>query len=321
MGEGIVVVTGANGFIGRALSDLLSRKSRRVRAITRCKTTEGNSDTVAVGDIGRDTYWGDALLDADCVVHLAGRAHMLSDPVADPLVEFRRVNVLGTVRLAREAAATGVRRLVFISSIGVNGNRNIRPFSEEDVPDPNEPYAVSKLEAERELEAIAAKTGMEVVIIRPPLVYGPNAPGNFRRLITAVERQIPLPLGAVHNKRSLVALCNLVDLIVTCIDHPAAANQTFMVSDGEDLSTPDLIRRIARSLGRTARLFPVPPALLMAGATLLGRRDMVQRLCGSLQVDISKTRELLGWTPPVTVDEGLASVARWYLGQGRTNHS
>ena len=232
---------------------------------------------------------------------MAERAH-------NPLVEFRRVNVDGTLNLGRQAAAAGVRRFVFVSSIKVNGEDTPsgRRFSNGDAPTPQDPYGISKMEAEQGLRQIAADTGMEVVIVRPPLVYGPGVKANFAALMRAVQRGIPLPLTSVtHNRRSFVALDNLVDLLITCIDHPAAANQTFLVSDGEDLSTADLLRRLGSAMEKPARLFPVPPSLLQLGANLLGKGDMAQRLLGNLQVDISHTRQTLGWTPPVSVDEGL----------------
>jgi nucleoside-diphosphate-sugar epimerase len=258
-----------------------------------------------IGDIGPETKWNDALAGVDSVVHLAARAHIMNDEVADPLAEYRRVNVDGTRNLARQAAAAGVKRFIFISSIGVNGNINTRPFTEDDTPNPAELYAQSKWEAEQGLWEIQRETGMELVIIRPPLVYGPSAPGNFGSLLKWVEKGIPLPLGAVHNRRSLVALDNLVDFIITCIDHPAAANQTFLVADGEDLSTTELLRRVGRAMGKPVRLIPVPMGLLQAGARLLGKQEMARRLCGSLQVDIAKARTMLSWKPPVAVDEGL----------------
>jgi len=198
-----------------------------------------------------------------------------------------------------------VKRFVFISSIGVNGNISTRPFRVGDQPNPAEPYAQSKWEAEQGLMKLAAETSMEVVIIRPPLVYGPDAPGNFGSLVRWIEKGVPLPLGAIHNKRSLVGIDNLVDLIIHCLDHPAAANQVFLAGDGEDISTPELLRGVGRAMGKPARLIPVPAGLLQFGATLLGRKAMAQRLLGSLQVDISKTRELLDWKPPYTVEEGL----------------
>ncbi len=271
--------------------------------------------SVQVGDLSANTDWSAALVGVKVVIHAAGRAHVLNDVADDPLAEFRHVNVRGTLALAQQAVQAGVKRFIFISSIGVNGNQSSRPFTVEDVPSPAEPYAVSKYEAELALHQLATETGIEVVIIRPPLVYGPNAPGNFNRLIKIVSSGVPLPLGATRNRRSLVALDNLVDLIATCVDHPAAANQTFLVSDGEDLSTTELLRRMGSALGKPARLLPVPCWMLEAGAAMLGKRALSQRLCGSLQVDISKTRELLNWTPPVSVDEALHKTAKHFLEQ------
>jgi nucleoside-diphosphate-sugar epimerase len=254
-----------------------------------------------VGALGDD--WTAAVSEVDTVVHLAARVHVMRDASEDPLAEYRRVNVAGTEKLVRLAAAAGVRRVVLMSTVKVHGERGA--FRESDPPHPQDAYGVSKYEAEQSLHRIAAETGMEAVIIRAPLVYGPGVRANFLALMRAVTRGIPLPLGAAANRRSLVALDNLVDFIITCIEHPAAANETFLVSDGEDLSTADLIRRLAGSLNRPARLFWVPRCVLMAGASLLGRREMALRLLGSLQVDISKARARLGWTPPLTVDEGL----------------
>jgi len=231
----------------------------------------------------------------------------MTDTAIDPLTAFRTVNAAGTLNLARQAAEAGVTRFVFVSSVGVNGSHTAldKPFSEVDKPNPHNAYALSKWEAEQGLLRIADETGLEVVIIRPPLVYGCNAPGNFGSLMRPVQRGWPLPLGAVHNQRSLVALDNLVDFIITCISHPQAAKQTFLVSDGQDLSTTELVRGMAQAAGVLARLLPVPVWALQAGATLLGKGDVVQRLCGNLQVDISKARNLLGWVPPISVDEGL----------------
>jgi nucleoside-diphosphate-sugar epimerase len=228
---------------------------------------------------------------------------MMSEAIVNPLAEYRRVNVAGTSAFARQAAAAGVKRFVFLSSVKVNGESG--RYTEADPPAPEDAYGISKHEAEAALRAIAKDTGMDVVIIRPPLVYGPGVRANFLALMRAVSRGIPLPLGAVNNRRSLVALGNLVDFIVTCIEHPAAANETFLLSDGEDLSTTDLIRRLAAAMGRPARLLPVPESVLIAGAALLGRRDIARRLLGTLQVDTSKAGQLLGWVPPITVDEGL----------------
>lgn len=251
----------------------------------------------------------------DVVIHCAARVHVMHDQAVDPLIEFRKVNLAGTLNLARQAAAAGVQRFVFISSIKVNGEGTApgMPYHADDAVTPLDAYGISKHEAEQGLLALAAETGMEVVIIRPVLVYGPGVKANFLNMMSWLYKGIPLPFGAIYNKRSLVALDNLVDLIVTCIDHPAAANQVFLVSDGDDLSTTDLLRRMGRALGKPARLIPIPSKWLEFGARLLGKQALAQRLCGSLQVDISKTRELLGWTPPVSVDEGLRKTAEYFL--------
>ena len=303
-----VLVTGANGLIGRALvAGLLRRRTTVTAAVRREAAFPPGVSVVRFGDLGPETDWREALAGCDVVVHLAARVHVMRDDVADPLTAYRGVNVAGTLALARQAAAAGAKRFIFVSSVKVNGEGTQpgRPFRETDVPAPVDPYGVSKLEAEQALLALAASTGIEVVVIRSPLVYGPGVRANFAALMRAVARGVPLPLGAVNNRRSLVAIDNLVDLIDTCVEHPAAANEIFFVSDGEDLSTPELVRRLAHAMGRPARLFPMPASVLMAGAMLLGKREVAQRLLGSLQVDISKARSLLGWTPPVNVDEGL----------------
>ena len=307
-------MTGAAGFVGRKLvAQLVSLGRFEVQSLTRQAPANpvAGAKYLACGDISLLTEWPLAAAGVDAVVHAAARAHLLNDRSANSLAEFRRVNVIGTLRLAEQAAAMGVPRFVFLSSIGVNGVQTAsgKAFSETDQTKPHNAYALSKWEAEQGLLRIAHETGLEVVIIRPPLVYGPEAPGNFGSLKRAVQRGWPLPLGAVHNQRSLVALDNLVDFIVTCITHPQAANQTFLVSDGQDLSTTELVRGMAQAAGVPARLLPVPVWALQAGASLLGKGDAVQRLCGNLQVDISKARSLLGWVPPVSVEEGL----RWAM--------
>ncbi len=225
----------------------------------------------------------------------------------DPLLEYRKVNVDGTLNLARQAAEAGIRRFIFVSSIKVNGEQTTldQSFTADQVPAPQDAYGISKLEAERALQGLAKETGMEVVIIRPPLVYGPGVKGNFAMMIKLLDKRLPLPLGAINNKRSLVALDNLVDLIITCINHPAAANQVFLAGDGKDLSTSELLREIGKAMGKPARLIPVPSGLLMFGAGLLGKKAIAQRVLGSLQVDNSKARNLLGWEPPISVEEGL----------------
>ena len=268
-----------------------------------------------MGDLEPSTDWSVALGGVSAVVHCAARVHVMSDTAADPLAEFRQVNVQGTLNLARQAAAVGARRFVFVSSIKVNGEATQlgRPFTADDAPAPLDAYGVSKMEAEQGLRELSAQTGMEVVIIRPPLVYGPDVKANFAAMMRWLRRGIPLPLGAIHNQRSLVALDNLVDLIVTCLSHPAADNQTFLVSDGEDVSTTELLQRMGQAMNRPARLIPVPAGLLMQAAALLGKRDVAQRLCCSLQLDIEKTRQLLNWNPPLTLDQGLKKAAEGFV--------
>lgn len=266
---------------------------------------------VAVGDIGPATDWSRALQDAECVVHCAARVHLMNDRAADPLEAYFAVNVQGTLNLARQAAAAGVRRFVFLSSIKVNGEATEPgfPFAADDAPNPHGPYAVSKAAAEDGLRALAAKTGVECVIVRPPLVYGPGVRANFAAIVRAVSRGLPLPFGSIDgNRRSLVGLDNLVDLLVTCIDHPSAANQIFLASDGEDLSTTSLLHRLGEAIGKPPRLLPVPSAILALAASLTGKGEAAKRVLGNLQVDIGKTRRLLGWQPPVSVDDGLRRV-------------
>jgi len=309
-----VMVTGGSGFVGRALLARLHQEGYGLIAPSRAPLAQAPVGVInpLVGGLAADVDWRASLEGAAVVIHSAARVHVMNDTAADPLVEFRKANVDGTLSLARQAAAAGVRRFIFISSIKVNGEGTElgHPYRADDTPDPQDPYGISKMEAEQGLRALASETAMEVVIIRPVLVYGPGVKANFRSMMSWLRKGIPLPLGATGNKRSLVAVDNLVDLIAICIDHPAAANQTFLVSDGEDLSTTQLLQRMGKALGRPARLLPVPASLLQAGAAMLGRRAIAQRLCGSLQVDIGKTRELLGWAPPVSVDDALLKTAR-----------
>ncbi|MYL82542.1 NAD-dependent epimerase/dehydratase family protein [Desulfovibrio aerotolerans] len=307
-----VFISGASGFIGRACCARLVQSGFGVRAGLRkyCQLAEGVEPAI-VGDLSGATQFSDALRGVDVIVHLASRVHMLRDTARDKLQAFRLVNVEGTLTLARQAALAGVKRFVFISSIGVNGTQTFAsPFGPDDAPRPNSPYARSKFEAETGLRKIADQSSLEVVIIRPPLVYGPGAPGNFGVLIRLLQRGWPLPFGSVRNKRSYVFLDNLVDLIATCVVHSQAANETFLVSDGDDLSTPELMLRLGRFMDRPAKLVPVPPVLLRSGARILGRPEIYSRLCGSLQVDISKTISLLQWTPPISVNEGLRRASR-----------
>jgi nucleoside-diphosphate-sugar epimerase len=309
-----VLVTGANGFIGQALCSEFARRQYELLGAVRAAKNEKRS-VIGVGEIDGNTDWSQPVDRVDSIVHLAARVHLTRDLAADPLREYRRVNVEGTLNLARQAARAGVRRFVFVSTIKVNGEctQPARPFVSNDIPAPADPYAVSKYEAEQGLRRLALDFGMDVVIIRPVLVYGPGVKANFDAMMRWLYRGFPLPLGAIHNKRSLVGLENLVDFIVTCVNHPAAANQTLLVSDGEDLSTTELLRRLARALGRPARLLPIPAGILMNGASLIGKQAVIQRLCNSLQVDITKTRELLGWSPPTTVEEGFSAAARGFV--------
>jgi len=303
-----ILITGANGFVGSYLAKKLSNVPVvKLTLAAREASPFQWGKSFKVNQIDSTTEWSEALVGCQYIIHTAARAHVMNDKDSDPLTEYRRVNVDGTINLARQAAEAGVRRFIFISSIKVNGEQTSfgKPFTAEDTPAPEDAYGISKYEAEQELLQIAADTGLEVVIIRPPLVYGPGVKGNFSSMMRVVKKGYPLPLGSINNKRSLVALDNLVDLIITCINHPAAANQVFLAGDGEDLSTTELLRGVAKAAGVLSRLIPVPAAVLMFGASLLGKKEMAQRLLGSLQVDISKARDLLDWTPLLSVEEGL----------------
>jgi len=303
-----VLVTGANGFVGRALCAHLEQSGC---AVVRAVRSTDSPFEFPVGAIDGATPWGPALgTGVDAVVHLAAQA-ALADQSPAALARLRVLNVEGTANLARQCAAHGVQRLVFVSTAKVLGEGREQPYGADDSPLPADPYARSKWEAEQGLLQIAAQTGLEVVIIRPPLVYGPGVKGNFAALMRWVARGRVLPLGAItHNARSLLALDNLVDLVMHCAVHPAAANQTFLVADGEDVSTAELLQRMARAMNRKARLFPVPVWMLESAAALLGKRDVARRLCGSLRLDIQHTRQRLGWTPPIGLDEGLRRAAQ-----------
>jgi nucleoside-diphosphate-sugar epimerase len=315
-----ILITGANGFIGTALMQRLQSDPRflaraAVRHKARLDRTDG-IELIETGDLAADTDWLSALQGIDVIVHLAARAHVMQDTAADPLAEYRKVNVDGTLNLAGQALGAGVKRFIFISSIKVNGEQTPlgRPFRAEDRPSPTDAYGISKREAEDGLRGLCMRSGMEFVIIRPPLVYGPGVKGNFLTLLRWLDKGLPLPLASIRNKRSLVAVDNLVDLIVTCLDHPSAANQTFLASDGEDLSTPELLKRTAAAIGKEARLLGAPVGLLHFAAQCAGRAAAIQKLCGSLQLDIDKTRERLGWQPPVDIDQALQATAQYYLG-------
>lgn len=314
LSNGRILVTGASGFVGQALLARLQEVDRPVRAALRNSASISTAtEQIVVGDIGPDTKWQQALEGVGCVVHLAARTHMLDDDSADSLTAYRNINVLGSVRLAQQAIATGVRRIVFLSSVKVNGESTVtRPFIEADAPAPLDPYGITKLEAEIALRGISNESGIEIVILRPPLVYGPGVKGNLLRLLDLISRGIPLPLGSIKNRRSLVCVANLADAIVSCIDAPEAAGATYMVSDGENISTPMLIRKLAAAMNRTSRLLPCPPALISLAARLIGKSAIASRLTGSLTVDSSRIRRELGWQPRYTLDQGLEATAQWY---------
>lgn len=312
-----ILITGADGFVGNTLCPQLEMVGdfhvwRGVLA-PKSPTDAPDANWIVTGHIGPDTAWADKLTGVDVVVHLAGRVHLLNDTAADPLHEFRQVNTEGTRHLAESAAKAGVKRFIFASSLHVIGEKTQdRPFTEDTSPTPHSPYAISKWEAEQALHQIAATTGMEVVIIRPPLVYGPGVTANFRALLDWAYRAMPLPLATVHNRRSFVGVRNLSSFIVKCMTHPQAANETFLISDGQDLSTTDLLRKAAHYLERPSRLFPMPVRLMEAGAKFLGKERMAQQLLSNLVVNSDKARQHLDWQPPYTVDEELAHTAQWY---------
>lgn len=311
-----VLVTGASGFVGRTVCPALTAAGHRVTAAVRTPPeapVEGAGTTVAVGDIGPDTDWSAAFDGAEAVVHLAARVHRVGDTDTSALDAYRRTNVDGTRRLANAAAAAGIRRFVFLSSVKVHGDASPpgRALSEEDPPAPTDAYGISKWEAEQALADVAGGGTLVPLVLRPPLVYGPGVGANFGTLMRAVAKGWPLPLGAVRNRRSLIYVDNLADAVRAALGHDGGP-RTWLVSDGEDVSTPELVRRIARAFGRPARLMPVPVALLRLAGTLTGRGDAVARLTGSLAVDIARIRDDLGWTPPVSMLEGLAATTAWY---------
>lgn len=308
-----VLITGANGFVGRALCAELLRYGYSVRGALRQSNgrpalTEG-VESLVVGTINATTDLKVALVGCAVVVHLAARVHVMNDRASDPLAEFREVNTEGTLNLARQAAQAGVKRFIFISTIKVNGEGRDAPYRETDAAAPEDAYAISKWEAEQGLRQIAADTGLEVVILRPPLVYGPGVKANFQRLLHTVARGWPLPLGEIRNRRSLLYLGNFVDAIRLCVEHPAAAGQTFLLDDGEAVSTPELIRALARAMGRSARLLAVPVGVLKFAGALFGKHAAVARLTGSLYVDSSAIRSRLSWVPPFSMEAGLEATA------------
>ena len=312
-----IFITGATGFIGQALCKRMLTEGWQIRGSVRSSSQLNNLpvgvDAFQIELIEPDTHWKKALEGVDTVVHLSARVNLMNEYSKDSLALYRQVNVAGTERLSRAAAASGCRRFIFMSSVKVNGEERAQPYTERDIPKPLDPYGISKWEAEQVLHEIAEATGLEVVILRPALVYGPGVKANLLRLLKVVDRGIPLPFANVNNRRSLIYLENLLDVIVTCINHPKAAGQTFLVSDGKDLSTPELIRLMAEAMGRKVRLFSFPPGMLKTMGKITGRSAEIDRLIGSLCVDSSKIRTMLGWKPPYVMAQGLKETAKWYL--------
>lgn len=311
-----ILVTGATGFVGRFLCSRLLTTDINVRGTLLPSESPASLvkgvEPVVIQPFGPDTSWQHAMTDIDTIIHLAARVHIMNDPSADPLTEFRKVNTEGTKQLANEALKAGVKRLVFISSIKVNGEETTTPYTENSTVQPTDPYGISKWEAEQALRQIEKESCLEVVVVRPTLVYGLGVKANFLNMLSVVQRGMPLPLASITNKRSLVYVGNLVDALATCATHTAAAGQTYLVSDGEDVSTPELIRRTASALGVPARLFPFPPSLMHLAGKLTGKSATVNRLTGSLTVDSSKIRRELNWNPPFTMEEGLRATAAWF---------
>lgn len=297
-----ILITGAQGFIGQALTHKLTQNHRNYLSITRSN----------FGEITASSDWSKSLHNINTIIHLAARVHQVSSPSVDSLAVYRAANTVSTLNLAQQAAASGVQRFIFLSTIKVNGEESKTPYTEKSTPKPQDPYAQSKWEAEEGLKRIGTKTGMEIIIIRPPLVYGPHVKANFLRLLQWVDKGIPLPIASINNKRSLVYVGNLVDLIIRCIEHPNAANQTLLVSDGEDLSTPDLINRLSKHFNKKSRLFYFSPTLLQTALRLIGKESDAQKLLGSLTLDPTFAYQTLDWIPPFTVDEGLAETVKSY---------
>jgi nucleoside-diphosphate-sugar epimerase len=305
-----ILLTGANGFVGQAIAQKIS-KIKNIDLSIAVRNVSANFIPHAkahdIKTLDSNTNWEDALFKINIVIHTAARVHIMNETSNNSLAEFRKINVEGTLNLARQAIAAGVKRFIFISSIKVNGEntKKNKPFKADDKPAPNDSYAISKLEAEQGLLSLAATTGIEVVIVRPVLIYGFGVKANFLSMIRWLDIGIPLPLGGIKNLRSMISLDNLVDFLLTCLSHPAASGQIFLVSDGEDLSTPDLLRRTGQIMDKKVILFDMPTPLLKISAALVGKQAITKRLCNSLQVDITKTHNLLNWFPPYTIDQAL----------------
>jgi UDP-glucose 4-epimerase len=317
----MILVTGPDGFVGNRVCRELLRRNHPVRgAQWKAGPIQKGCESIVVGNIGANTNWQVALRGVDTVVHLAARVHVTNDTANDPLLAFREVNVAGTMRLAECAVEAGVRRFIFVSTIKVNGETTCgKPFSENDTARPEDPYGVSKWEAEQILREIEAGTGMSVTILRPPLLYGPGVKANFLKLIKLIDKGIPIPLGSVNNRRSLMGLGNCADLICHCIEHPAARGETFVVSDGQDMSTAELIKKIGSALGKKPLLVPVPAGLLRGLGRIVGGQSIIRRLVDSLEIDSSKVRSVLSWRPPYSVEQELNQTAAWYASEVNTS--
>lgn len=316
MSRQTILVTGANGFVGKALCDYLARHDFQVKALTRTPNDFGsNIQNIVCDDLDAESSLLEAIKGFDVVVHLAARVHVMQESSDDALAAYRAVNVDLTLNLAKQAASVGIKRFIYLSSIKVNGEKTAvgACFSADDTPAPEDPYGVSKMEAEQALFELSRLTGMEIVVIRPPLIYGPGVGANFMAMMRWLARKIPLPLGAIDNRRSMVALDNLLNLILACTSHPKAAGQVFLVSDGQDISVSQLLKKLAHAMKVPAILLPVPTTMIKFAAAIIGRTSVAQRLCDNLQVDITKTKELLSWSPPLSLDDGLKVTAEWYL--------
>jgi nucleoside-diphosphate-sugar epimerase len=312
-----ILVTGAFGFIGTELCNALTQRGCHVRKGTRAKNARNLEDTFEIGNIGPETNWEPALKDIDAVVHLAARVHVMNEKSTDPSKDFGLVNVLGTEKLANSAVKAGVKRFIFLSTVKVNGEfsrRDSSGFTEQDFPNPQDAYAVSKWETEQLLNRISQKSNLEVVIVRSPLVYGPGVKANYLRLMKYIEMGLPLPFKSVKNLRSYVSLTNLVDFLILCLENQNVAGETFLVSDNEDISTAQLIQKISYQMNRIIRLYPFPIVMLKVCAYLIGKQAAIDRLCGDLQVDISKAKKQMGWIPPYSIDIGIKDTVNWYLG-------
>ena len=308
-----ILVTGANGFIGGVLCRDLAERGFKVRgAVRKSMALPSGVETIPVGSMDEDTDWSSALENVDCVIHLAARVHVMSETAIDPLSEFRKVNVEGTKKLAYSSARAGVKRLVYVSSVKVNGEATARPFTEEDEPAPQDPYGISKLEAEQALCKISEETGLEIVILRPPLVYGPGVGGNFVKLLQWIEKGLPFPLGSVMNRRSMIYVENLVHALIHCANHPDAKGEAFLVADRETISTPDLIFRLSEKMNRKARVLAFPVSILAFFGKIAGKSAEIERLTCSLEIDSSKIMNKLGWIPPFSLEDGFEKTVLWF---------